>query len=24
VELAYRFEGRDELKMVNIRLRPQR
>ncbi len=24
VDLAYRFEGRDELKMVNIRLRPQR
>ena len=24
VELAYRFEGHDELKMVNIRLRPQR
>jgi hypothetical protein len=24
VELVYRFEGRDELKMVNIRLRPQR
>ncbi|MGO4805700.1 hypothetical protein AB4089_11295 [Arthrobacter sp. 2MCAF15] len=24
VELTYRFEGRDELKMVNIRLRPQR
>ena len=24
VELAYRFEGRDELKMVNIRLRPER
>lgn len=23
VELAYRFEGRDELKMVKIRLRPQ-
>ena len=24
VELVYRFEGRDELKMVNIRLRPER
>ena len=24
VQLVYRFEGRDELKMVNIRLRPQR
>jgi hypothetical protein len=24
VELVYRFEGHDELKMVNIRLRPQR
>ncbi len=24
VDLVYRFEGRDELKMVNIRLRPQR
>jgi hypothetical protein len=24
VELAYRFEGRDELKVVNIRLRPER
>jgi phosphopantothenate synthetase len=23
IELSYRFEGRDELKLVNLRLRPQ-